>query len=475
MARARTTTRTRRRGAPGPALPFAAGVAAGAGLARALGSGPARLARMAGSTIAAPDAAGWITDFLNAAYFRRAGEPGADRDVDDLRLALAVVTTRWHAQGHRPLRAADVVAFHRAFGRDRFLDASRSPRGTLDRAQLLAGAARLLGPWFAEAYADDARRGWGIAFPTPAAKAAYRPEDRLEGARLGALTPPEAPPVQQTWHTYPPVRVPSAAGVVDALSATDTWPDYATEVGRFTALRTGGLAGQTFEIEVAAGTAAGRPVPHPRLRDDHARRLGRRRPGRARRLRRRARGRPAALRRGGAASGAGGRRAAPGLRPHDARGALHGAGALDIWSKRPVEDRDPVSRDRIAKLWIESEVLHYTNQRAAAKARVGNPGPEGSIAKLALANMNKLTYELCIDLLGADGIVDYDYTFTRPNEAGLEAPLGSARKMFLRARANSIEGGTSEIMRNILGERILGLPGEPRVDRDLPWSQVPRS
>jgi alkylation response protein AidB-like acyl-CoA dehydrogenase len=149
--------------------------------------------------------------------------------------------------------------------------------------------------------------------------------------------------------------------------------------------------------------------------------------------------------------------------------------ALDLWSKRPIEDRDPVSRDRIAKLWIESEVLHYTNQRAAAKARAGNPGPEGSIAKLALANMNKLTYELCIDLLGADGIVGYDYTFTRPREAGLEAPLGSARKMFLRARANSIEGGTSEIMRNILGERILGLPGEPRVDRDLPWSQVPRS
>jgi alkylation response protein AidB-like acyl-CoA dehydrogenase len=149
--------------------------------------------------------------------------------------------------------------------------------------------------------------------------------------------------------------------------------------------------------------------------------------------------------------------------------------ALDLWSKRPVEERDPVTRDRIAQLWIESEVLRYTNQRAAAKARAGNPGPEGSIAKLALANMNKSTYELCIDLLGADGIVGYDYTFKRPDEAGLEAPLGSARKMFLRARANSIEGGTSEIMRNILGERILGLPGEPRGDRDLPWSQVPRN
>jgi alkylation response protein AidB-like acyl-CoA dehydrogenase len=147
--------------------------------------------------------------------------------------------------------------------------------------------------------------------------------------------------------------------------------------------------------------------------------------------------------------------------------------AIDLWSKR--KDHDAVNRDRLAKLWIDNEVLRYTNLRAAANARAGNPGPEGSIAKLALANVNKATYDLCIDLQGANGIVDFDYSFKRPDEAGLEAPLGSSHKMFLRARANSIEGGTSEIMRNILGERILGLPGEPRVDRDLPWSQVPRS
>ena len=147
--------------------------------------------------------------------------------------------------------------------------------------------------------------------------------------------------------------------------------------------------------------------------------------------------------------------------------------AMHLWKERA--DQEPVRRDRLVQLWIDNEVLRYVNMRAAENARAGNPGPEGSVAKLALANTNKATYEFCIDLLGADGTVGYDYTFKRPTEAGLDAPLGSSRKMFLRARANSIEGGTSEIMRNILGERILGLPGEPRTDRELPWSDVPRS
>ena len=78
--------------------------------------------------------------------------------------------------------------------------------------------------------------------------------------RWATLTPERAPAGEQTWHTYPPVRMPSAAAVIDALTRPETWPDYATEIGRFTPLRPGGLAGQTFEIEVAAGTATGRPM-----------------------------------------------------------------------------------------------------------------------------------------------------------------------------------------------------------------------
>lgn len=230
----------------------------GAGLIarRLLRSDQARFARMTGSSIAAPDAAGWVTDFLNAAYYAR--DP-ADRDVDDLRLAFAIVTTRWHRLGGRRLRAHDVLAFHKAFGRRR-LSVGRGPRGTLDRPQLFNGASNLLGDWFPAAYADDARRGWGIVFETAAEKAAYVPEKRLELAKLGELTPAAKPQAEQVWHTYAPVEVPDADAIVAALTQPETWPDYATAIGRFTPLRSGGLAGQTFEIEVVAQPVEKAPI-----------------------------------------------------------------------------------------------------------------------------------------------------------------------------------------------------------------------
>ncbi len=234
-------------------------MALGAGivLGRAVGGEQAKFASMAGWSIAGPDAAGWVTDFLNAAYYRR--DPH-EREVEDLRLAFAIVTTHWARKRGRRLRFVDVLAFHRAFGRRRLRRVPGSPRGTLNREQLLAGARDLLGDWFEAAHAESARTGWGVVFRLPQDKRAFRPEARLELARLGEKTPGVAPGSEQTWHTYSPVEVPSAERVIDALLATETWSDYGTESGRFTALRDSPLLGQTFEIEVAAGTSSGRPV-----------------------------------------------------------------------------------------------------------------------------------------------------------------------------------------------------------------------
>jgi hypothetical protein len=219
--------------------------------------GPLRFARMTGSSLASRDAAPWVTDFLNAAYYRR---PVEEREVDDLRLAFAILTTFWYRrEPQRRLRITDLAAFHRAFGGHRF-DTIRSARGVMSREQLFEGASELLGDWFRDAYADDLLRAWGIAFPTADERSAYDPARRMALARLGELSPGTAPPERQTWHTYPAVEMPSVERVIAALTRPETWPDYASEIGRFTPLRAGSLDGQTFEIEVAVGTAPGRPL-----------------------------------------------------------------------------------------------------------------------------------------------------------------------------------------------------------------------
>ena len=97
------------------------------------------------------------------------------------------------------------------------------------------------------------------------------------------------------------------------------------------------------------------------------------------------------------------------------------------------------------------------------------------MAKLVGTELNQRVYELCVDLLGMAGtLFPTHYEMRRPDRAVFSGGA-DPRQTFLRSRANSIEGGTSEIMRNILGERVLGLPGEPRVDKDRPWSEVARS
>jgi alkylation response protein AidB-like acyl-CoA dehydrogenase len=154
------------------------------------------------------------------------------------------------------------------------------------------------------------------------------------------------------------------------------------------------------------------------------------------------------------------------------RGSGAIAEAVRIWKEKGLTD--PVKRDRLARLWVEAEVHRLTALRAAVLRQAGTPGPEGSVGKLAVAELNKAIYDCCVDLLGAEGMVYGSYEMRRPDSMGL-LPTRDVQRGFLRSRANSIEGGTSEIMRNILGERVLGLPRDPRADRDLPWSKVPRS
>jgi len=153
------------------------------------------------------------------------------------------------------------------------------------------------------------------------------------------------------------------------------------------------------------------------------------------------------------------------------RGSGAIAVAVDVWKR--TQQTSPVRRDRLMKLWVAAEVNRLTNIRAGQLRKAGTPGPEGSVAKLTFAELNQAISELCVDLMGAEGQLYTDYDSPRRESVGFFT--GDPRYFFLRSRANSIEGGTSEVLRNILGERVLGLPGEPRTDKDLPWRDVPRS
>src|SRR5438270_10250180 len=109
---------------------------------------------------------------------------------------------------------------------------------------------------------------------------------------------------------------------------------------------------------------------------------------------------------------------------------------------RPASE-DPLVRQRLAQLLIESEVLRLNAYRSlSAVTRTGVPGPEGSLGKWHWSEVNQALTELAIEIAGPRAMLaDHDWTYR-----------------FLRARANSIEGGTTEILKNIVAERVLGLP-----------------
>jgi alkylation response protein AidB-like acyl-CoA dehydrogenase len=151
--------------------------------------------------------------------------------------------------------------------------------------------------------------------------------------------------------------------------------------------------------------------------------------------------------------------------------------AVDVWRERGLQD--PVQRDQLIRLWIDGEVLRLTNLRSQARRdQAGDPGPEGAILKLMVGTFQQRLFAFILHLLGPEGMLISDYEMRRPAtqaEAFTKGGTPDLPKAFLSVRGTTIGGGTTEIGRNILGERVLGLPAEPRVDKDLPWSQVPRS
>ena len=138
----------------------------------------------------------------------------------------------------------------------------------------------------------------------------------------------------------------------------------------------------------------------------------------------------------------------------------------EAWRNEPAL-RNPAMHDELMRLWVEAEVLRLGRGAAAAagrhrSARTGRRRHEGGVRPLAQAISG---FE--IELHAESGLRYDDWTMRRPETVDLVGREPGYR--YLRARGNSIEGGTSEILRNTISERILGLPGEHRVDKDVAW------
>ncbi len=131
---------------------------------------------------------------------------------------------------------------------------------------------------------------------------------------------------------------------------------------------------------------------------------------------------------------------------------------------------DPTQRDAVVRLWGEERVRAWTNQRVRAQLRAGRPpGPESSIGKVHQGYLNQGIQMVATGLLGPGAAAwpqtDDEWSTSMPHEV----------RGMLRSRANTIEGGTTEVNKNILGERVLGLPREPDPWKGVAWRDVPRS
>jgi alkylation response protein AidB-like acyl-CoA dehydrogenase len=144
---------------------------------------------------------------------------------------------------------------------------------------------------------------------------------------------------------------------------------------------------------------------------------------------------------------------------------------MATWRERP-ELRTPALHDAVLRTWVAAEVARLATDRLRQQLAAGQPGPEGSAQKFVFARLNQEVTGLELDLLGEEALRYDDWSMRQ--QSGVDFMTRSPVYRYLRAKGNSIEGGTSEILRNIIAERVLGLPSEPRVDKDVAWKDLPR-
>jgi alkylation response protein AidB-like acyl-CoA dehydrogenase len=138
------------------------------------------------------------------------------------------------------------------------------------------------------------------------------------------------------------------------------------------------------------------------------------------------------------------------------------AEALALWRNAPG---DAEQRARLTRLWIDSQVLAWTNERVT-----GDDAVPPAVAKITFAEVQQRGFELCLDLVG-DGV----HSGAPMPGSGRLFDEDDPRHRYLRSRANSLEGGSSEVMRNVIARRVLGLPSDDQGSRVIPWSQIPRN
>jgi alkylation response protein AidB-like acyl-CoA dehydrogenase len=156
--------------------------------------------------------------------------------------------------------------------------------------------------------------------------------------------------------------------------------------------------------------------------------------------------------------------------PHRGGGVV--GHVLDAWHRHG--EAQGHLRDQVLQLAVKAEALRLTEADAHAAAAAGTPSAAWSFLKLAGSELEQEILDLALTLEGPDGLIYGDYSMRVPEE--MTSPdRGTLRRGYLFARALTIAGGTSEIQRTIIADRVLGLPREPQVDRTTPWRELPRN